>query len=567
MTRFREDGRLREWTADPTDPLPQGLAEIAQLTPEEFSTRRGRVALAGLFPEENRSGITDEHLLRLLQIWPALAWAKGTEVDDLEPYIESTFRAIKGEKPEAVAGSLGMNPEEYKVWRDEVTKDLCTVVSLNGLARASGLREAPKPKKTTPKINGTKQQIAEHRAVSRTWVGPSWPIPTEEIHILAERTGSRNADYARVVAARNNQYLFEALLSDHLDFIRFKANSYFLPGGENKDLIQEGMIGFYKAVRDYDGMRSAFSSFVELCVTRQMITAIKTATRGKHGLLNNYVSFDLNPSGDGINGGSNNMALGDSLPSKEPSVEAIVVSKEGLKRLVGIIKSELSLFEERVIILFLEDVSYERIAVFLDTDTKSVDNALQRVKKKILLAMQNKDFVSPLLYPEFGLQAITNGGFKGRNRLSSQSENALSPRNGLYSGLVDLDRIPEIKTNDSMPKRELKIVEDNIIEFEGNHITLVPHEVFLLNALLISRDRAMRAVDFFELGYFPESLNCSSRNSSFVGVKNRMLRAILIIPSTGRSLIKEDRPGRTLTKTYQLDPNIDLTITDLRQEN
>lgn len=394
MTRFREDGRLREWTADPTDPLPQGLAEITRLTPEEFSVRRGRVALASIFPSEKRNGITDGHLLRLLQFWPEFAWTKGTQVENLEPFIESTFRVIRGERPEAVATSLSMSPDEYTTWRGEVAKDLSSVVSLKGLGRAAGLREATKPRRKTLK-NDIERPLAGRQAGSRTWIAPSQPVSPKKSREPIQRTGSRYADFVSVVAARDDPNLFGAMLIDYIPIIRLKANGYFLAGGEQEDLVQEGMIGFYQAVRDYNGMGSSFRSFADLCISRQIITAIKTATRFKHAPLNTYASLETHPIGH--SNSDDPLTIGEVLPDGAPSVPDIVESTEGLMRIVSILKTELSPLEEAVLKLFLEDVTYKEIAAALGQDTKSVDNAIQRVKRKLEAARLDKDFVSPLL--------------------------------------------------------------------------------------------------------------------------------------------------------------------------
>jgi RNA polymerase sporulation-specific sigma factor len=164
-------------------------------------------------------------------------------------------------------------------------------------------------------------------------------------------------------------------------FVRLKASSYFLVGGDSEDLIQEGLVGLYKAVRDYRTDReSCFRNFAELCITRQIITAVKTATRNKHTPLNGYVSFSAAPasSGDG------EPTLDEVIPGS-PVHDPVnqVISSEELRSLVACMTSALSELESRVLALYLDGYSYETIGARLGCDTKTVDNALQRVKRKV----------------------------------------------------------------------------------------------------------------------------------------------------------------------------------------
>src|SRR5439155_23700343 len=156
-----------------------------------------------------------------------------------------------------------------------------------------------------------------------------------------------------------------------------------LAGGEAEDLIQAGLIGLYKAVRDFSPAKeTSFRSFAELCVTRQIITAIKTATRYKHGPLNAYVSFSQSPAGQD---GDGEVTLGDALPGpsvNDPSV--CVISTEELQSLVFCLGTGLSKLESDALRMYLEGSSYEQMADALDCDTKTIDNALQRVKRKVL---------------------------------------------------------------------------------------------------------------------------------------------------------------------------------------
>ena len=182
----------------------------------------------------------------------------------------------------------------------------------------------------------------------------------------------------------------DALIRRYTGFVRLKASSYFLAGGDGDDLVQEGLIGLYKAVRDFrTDKETSFRSFAELCVTRQIITAIKTATRYKHAPLNTYVSFSHTPAGQD---GDGECTLGDALPGSavhEPPV--IVISTEELQSLVGALGSGLSRLESNALRLYLEGSSYEEMAAELGCDTKTIDNALQRVKRKIVTHQRSRE--------------------------------------------------------------------------------------------------------------------------------------------------------------------------------
>src|SRR3954451_7499342 len=191
-------------------------------------------------------------------------------------------------------------------------------------------------------------------------------------------------DLQLAMRARNgDSQALDALIRRYTGFVRLKASSYFLAGGDSDDLIQEGLIGLYKAVRDFrPDKETSFRSFAELCVTRQIITAIKTATRFKHSPLNQYVSFSHPPAGQDPDG---DCTLGDALPGSAVNDPAIcVISTEELQSLVGCLGTTLSPLESDALRLYLEGSSYEMMAVELGCDTKTIDNALQRVKRKIL---------------------------------------------------------------------------------------------------------------------------------------------------------------------------------------
>ena len=191
-------------------------------------------------------------------------------------------------------------------------------------------------------------------------------------------------DLQLVLKARNGDSVaMDALIRRYTGFVRLKASSYFLAGGDNDDLLQEGLVGLYKAVRDFrTDKETSFRSFAELCVTRQIITAIKTATRFKHAPLNTYVSFSHTPAGQDSEG---DCTLGDALPGPsidDPSVR--VISTEELQALVGCLGTSLSGLEAEALRLYLDGHSYESMGDELECDCKTIDNALQRVKRKIL---------------------------------------------------------------------------------------------------------------------------------------------------------------------------------------
>jgi RNA polymerase sporulation-specific sigma factor len=184
------------------------------------------------------------------------------------------------------------------------------------------------------------------------------------------------------LAKQGNVDAYDSLVRRYYGFVRLKASSYFLAGGDSDDLIQEGLVGLYKAIRDYRTDReSSFRNFAELCITRQIITAVKTATRNKHTPLNQYVSFSSTPAGSS---GDSEPTLDEMLPGS-PVHDPInqVISSEELRALVSCISTSLSELESRVLTLYLDGHSYEEVGRRLDCDCKTVDNALQRVKRKV----------------------------------------------------------------------------------------------------------------------------------------------------------------------------------------
>lgn len=177
------------------------------------------------------------------------------------------------------------------------------------------------------------------------------------------------------------------LITKYKPLVRMKVKSYFLIGADKEDIIQEGMIGLFKAVRDFnDGHQASFKAFAELCITRQMITAIKTATRQKHMPLNSYVSLDK-PVGDDEQA-STLMDLLETDSSEDPA--NFVVHREQFLDMESRINAILSPFEQKVLALYIDGCSYQEIAEQLGRHVKSIDNALQRIKRKLEQQLTSK---------------------------------------------------------------------------------------------------------------------------------------------------------------------------------
>lgn len=182
------------------------------------------------------------------------------------------------------------------------------------------------------------------------------------------------------------------LLTTYRSFARVKARTYFLVGGDREDVVQEGMIGLYKAIRDYDPDREAsFRSFAELCITRQVLTAVKAATRHKHGPLNDYVSFSRPVGGDTGDDGDDRV-LGDILvgPTTGDPID-LVISAERVRALQAHVDEVLSDLETDVLRMWVDGSSYTEIAEVLQRQVKSIDNALQRIKRKVEVHLQARE--------------------------------------------------------------------------------------------------------------------------------------------------------------------------------
>ena len=181
-------------------------------------------------------------------------------------------------------------------------------------------------------------------------------------------------------AKKGNSRAQDYLISKYENFVKAKAKSYFLIGADKEDIYQEGMIGLYKAIRDFKSDRlTSFKAFAELCITRQIITAIKTATRQKHIPLNTYISLNKP-----IYEEESDRTLIDVLSGlKITNPEELIIGKEQLKHIEGEMAKVLSDLEMEVRQSYLDGKSYQEIACDLDRQAKSIDNALQRVKRKL----------------------------------------------------------------------------------------------------------------------------------------------------------------------------------------
>lgn len=172
------------------------------------------------------------------------------------------------------------------------------------------------------------------------------------------------------------------IMNQYKNLVRKKAKSMYILGADSDDLIQEGMIGLFKAVRDYDSGRDAsFATFADLCVSRQMYTAVQASRRQKHIPLNTYIS--LNGSVSGEQEGEEEELINRLAVQFGQSPEEVVIDKENVDQLEKTIEKELSSFEKQVLDLYLTGMGYQQIARVLGRDDKSTDNALQRLKNKL----------------------------------------------------------------------------------------------------------------------------------------------------------------------------------------
>ena len=189
-------------------------------------------------------------------------------------------------------------------------------------------------------------------------------------------------------ASKGDKIALEYIIKKYKNFVKAKAKSYFLIGADKEDIIQEGMIGLYKTVRDFDASKTnSFKGFADICITRQIITAIKTATRQKHIPLNSYISLNK-PVYDEE---SERTLLDIIATSIVTDPEELIISKEELKHIESKMNELLSDLELQVVEYYLNGKSYQYIADKLKRDVKSIDNALQRVKRKLEKHLENRN--------------------------------------------------------------------------------------------------------------------------------------------------------------------------------
>lgn len=208
--------------------------------------------------------------------------------------------------------------------------------------------------------------------------------------IILEEKDFENKTEEEIVAEakEGNSLAQEIIINRYEAFIRGKSRSYFLIGADKEDIYQEGMIGLYKAIRDFKNEKeTSFKAFAELCITRQIITAIKTATRQKHIPLNTYVSLNKPIYEDE----SERTLLDVIVGLKITNPEEVVISKEEVANIELKMSKVLSELELEVLNSYLDGKSYQEIAVDLDREAKSIDNALQRVKRKLEKSLSKKN--------------------------------------------------------------------------------------------------------------------------------------------------------------------------------
>jgi len=202
----------------------------------------------------------------------------------------------------------------------------------------------------------------------------------QNTHNADTKAGNLTEEQLVLLAQNGDASALERVFSDCEWMVRARSKSYFLAGGEREDIIQEGMIGLYKAVRDFNADRGvSFRSFADVCITRQILTAVKTATRFKHVPLNSYVSLN-GPAGDGDDEREIMDIWG---PDESSDPEKLFIGREDYRMLRSVIVRELSPLEREVFDLYCCGDSYGAIAAKLSKSVKSVDNAIQRIRKKL----------------------------------------------------------------------------------------------------------------------------------------------------------------------------------------
>ena len=240
------------------------------------------------------------------------------------------------------------------------------IEAMNALERAREMQDEDEASLALP-------ELQEHEEENLEFSSDYLQMTDEEIISLAQNGDALAQEY---------------LLSKYKNFLRSKARSYFLIGADHEDIVQEGMIGLYKAIRDYRADKlSSFRAFAELCITRQIITAIKTATRQKHIPLNSYVSLNKPIYED-----ESDRTLMDVITEgRSTDPEELIIGQESYVSIESRIDEALSPLERKVLAAYLDGKSYQEIAKNLDRHVKSIDNALQRVKHKLEKLISEKN--------------------------------------------------------------------------------------------------------------------------------------------------------------------------------
>ena len=209
-----------------------------------------------------------------------------------------------------------------------------------------------------------------------------------------EKEYGNSSDEELILRLRDGEEaITDYIMDKYKNMVRSKAKSMYILGADREDLIQEGMIGLFKAVRDYDtGRDASFFTFADLCVSRQMYTAIQAAGRQKHMPLNTYVSLyaDGADGEDGLREAERGL-LESAASRLEQNPEELLIDRENVKRLEEVMEKELSSFEKQVLDLYLTGMKYSQIARVLGKDDTSTDNALQRIKAKLKRAISSKE--------------------------------------------------------------------------------------------------------------------------------------------------------------------------------
>ncbi len=208
-----------------------------------------------------------------------------------------------------------------------------------------------------------------------------------------EKDYTGSSDEELIVRLRDGETgITDFLMDKYKNLVRSKAKSMYILGADSEDLIQEGMIGLFKALRDYDmGRDTSFLTFADLCVSRQMYTAVQASRRKKHSPLNSYISLYSDVSQKGENGGEETELVNVLSSLSEKSPEEKWIDRENMELLEKTIEKELSGFEKQVLDLYLTGMGYIQIARVLGRDGKSTDNALQRIKSKLRRAIRKQE--------------------------------------------------------------------------------------------------------------------------------------------------------------------------------